>query len=67
MQSIRELYPIGHGPSSSHTMGLRRAVELFRRRYPNPVRYRITLFGSLAATGKMQVYSVSTDLYPPHG
>lgn len=52
MQSIRELFRIGHGPSSSHTMAPRRAAELFRARYPQAERYQVTLFGSLAATGR---------------
>ncbi len=52
LQSIRELYNIGHGPSSSHTMGPRRAAEEFRRRYPQAAAYLVTLYGSLAATGK---------------
>ncbi len=52
MESISELYRIGHGPSSSHTMGPRKAAEIFKERYPAAVRYRATLFGSLAATGK---------------
>jgi L-serine dehydratase len=52
MQSIRELYRIGHGPSSSHTMAPRRAAEQFRARYPSAEGYRVTLYGSLAATGR---------------
>ncbi len=52
MPSLRELYRIGHGPSSSHTMGPRRVAELFQLRFPTAARYRVTLFGSLAATGK---------------
>ncbi len=40
MQSIRELYRIGHGPSSSHTMAPRRAAEQFKARYPNAARTR---------------------------
>jgi L-serine dehydratase len=52
MQSLKELYHIGHGPSSSHTMGPRKAAELFRRRTPQAAAYKVTLFGSLAATGK---------------
>ena len=52
MESIRELYRSGVGPSSSHTMGPRKAAEIFRQRYPDAHRYRVTLFGSLAATGK---------------
>jgi L-serine dehydratase len=52
MESLRELYRIGHGPSSSHTMGPRRAAEMFLEREPDAGAYRIILFGSLAATGK---------------
>ena len=52
MQSIREIYRIGLGPSSSHTMGPRKAAEIFRERFPTAASYRVTLFGSLAATGK---------------
>lgn len=51
MESIRELYRIGHGPSSSHTMGPRKAAEVFKSRYPAATKYRVNLFGSLAATG----------------
>lgn len=52
MQTIREIYRIGHGPSSSHTMGPRRAAELFLERHPNAARYQAHLYGSLSATGK---------------
>jgi len=52
MESIRELYRIGTGPSSSHTMGPRRAAQTFRQRQGDAARYRVTLYGSLAATGK---------------
>lgn len=52
MESIRELYRIGLGPSSSHTMGPRRAADAFLKRCPNADHYTITLFGSLAATGR---------------
>jgi L-serine dehydratase len=52
LESVRELYRIGHGPSSSHTMGPRRAAEAFLARVPDATGYRITLYGSLAATGK---------------
>jgi len=52
MDSIKEIYKIGYGPSSSHTMGPRKAAELFRRRNPGNNKFRITLYGSLAATGK---------------
>lgn len=52
MDSLRELYRIGVGPSSSHTMAPRLAAQQFLGRYPDAVSYRVTLYGSLAATGK---------------
>ncbi len=52
MQSIRDLYKIGNGPSSSHTMGPKKAALLFKDKYPNADKYVITLMGSLALTGK---------------
>lgn len=52
MESIRHLYRIGFGPSSSHTMGPRAAAEVFSLANPSAARFRVTLFGSLAATGK---------------
>lgn len=52
MQSIREIYKIGRGPSSSHTMGPERAAELFRGENPGAERYRVTLYGALAKTGR---------------
>ncbi|HRK90023.1 MAG TPA: L-serine ammonia-lyase [Anaerolineales bacterium] len=52
MESIQELFRIGVGPSSSHTMGPRRAAEIFRGRYPFAAAYRVKLYGSLAATGR---------------
>lgn len=52
MQSLKELYKIGNGPSSSHTMGPKRAVELFKNKYKNATKFKIILYGSLALTGK---------------
>ena len=52
MESLRELYKIGCGPSSSHTMGPKRAAEQFAERTNGAEAYRVTLYGSLAATGK---------------
>lgn len=52
MKSLRELYRIGLGPSSSHTMGPRNAAELFLNRCPGAASYQVTLYGSLSATGK---------------
>ncbi len=52
MESIKEIFRIGYGPSSSHTMAPRRASELFLRNHKAAARFEITLFGALAATGK---------------
>ena len=51
MKSIKELYRIGTGPSSSHTMGPRKAAEIFLERHPEATAFKVTLYGSLAATG----------------
>ncbi|MBE6981127.1 MAG: serine dehydratase [Ruminococcaceae bacterium] len=51
MKSIRELYKVGKGPSSSHTMGPERAAKLFRERYPQADAFRVILYGSLSKTG----------------
>lgn len=52
MKSIREIYNIGYGPSSSHTMGPSRAAGFFVGRHPEVEKIRVTLYGSLALTGK---------------
>ncbi len=52
MESLKELYKIGRGPSSSHTMGPARAAAEFAKSYPAATRFRIVLYGSLALTGK---------------
>lgn len=60
MKSIKELYKIGTGPSSSHTMGPRYAAEEFLKRTPGCAeRYEVTLYGSLAATGKGHMTDVA--------
>ncbi len=51
MKSLRELYRIGRGPSSSHTMAPERAAKDFLRAYPQADRYRAVLYGSFALTG----------------
>ena len=51
MKSIREIYKIGKGPSSSHTMGPARAAELFRSEHPEADAFKVILFGSLSKTG----------------
>lgn len=53
METIKKIYKIGLGPSSSHTMGPHRAATMFAARTKNTAsRYRVTLYGSLAATGR---------------
>ena len=52
MKTIKSVYKIGNGPSSSHTVGPFRAARLFAGRYPHADAYRVTLYGSLAFTGE---------------
>ena len=52
MKSVRNIYKIGIGPSSSHTMGPAFAAERFLLKHPNVERVDITLYGSLSKTGK---------------
>ena len=52
MESLKEIFRIGKGPSSSHTMGPQRAATIFAERHPETARFEVTLYGSLAATGK---------------
>ena len=59
MFSLRELYKIGKGPSSSHTMGPYKAAQLFAGRHPDAARFEVTLYGSLAATGKGHMTDVA--------
>ena len=59
MKTIREIYRIGYGPSSSHTMGPRKAAEIFVGRTQEAVSYVVTLYGSLAATGRGHMTDVA--------
>ena len=52
MQSLIELFKIGYGPSSSHTIAPGRAASMFLNRQKKISSFRVTLYGSLAATGK---------------
>lgn len=52
MESIKQLYKIGLGPSSSHTMGPRKVAIEFLKMSEGAARRRVTLYGALAATGK---------------
>ena len=51
MESVRELYRIGIGPSSSHTLGPESACRIFKEKNPSADCFEVTLFGSLALTG----------------
>ena len=44
MKSIKELYRIGTGPSSSHTMGPRKAAQIFLERHPEAAAFQVTLY-----------------------
>ena len=52
MKSIRDIYKIGKGPSSSHTIGPERAAKHFRKTHPEADGFQVDLFGSLSKTGK---------------
>ena len=52
IKSLKALYKVGRGPSSSHTMGPEKACRLFRAEYPLAAAFRVILYGSLADTGR---------------
>ena len=67
MKTLKELYRIGIGPSSSHTMGPRNAAEQFLAKNPTAKAYEVTLYGSLAATGKGHMTDVAIlETLEPH-
>ena len=67
MKTLKELYRIGIGPSSSHTMGPRNAAEQFLAKHPEAKSFEVTLYGSLAATGKGHMTDVAIiDTLEPH-
>ena len=59
MKSIKGIYKIGKGPSSSHTMGPQKAAKIFRDRHLDAKKFEVTLYGSLAATGKGHMTDVA--------
>jgi len=61
MESIKEIFRIGNGPSSSHTMGPKKAATILYNSNKNADKYRITLYGSLAATGKGHLTDVAIE------
>ena len=67
MQSLKKLYRIGKGPSSSHTMGPHKAALQFLKKHSKANHYRVTLYGSLAATGKGHLTNkVIEDVFENH-
>lgn len=66
MHSIKELFKIGNGPSSSHTIGPLEASKEFLRRYPDVDEVRVILYGSLALTGRGHLtdYIIEKTLLP---
>jgi len=52
MKSIKDIYKIGTGPSSSHTMGPAKAMQIYASEHPKAESYKVILYGSLAKTGK---------------
>lgn len=67
MKSLKELYRIGNGPSSSHTMGPKKAAQLFLDKNPEAAKFVVTLYGSLAATGKGHLTDKAIlDVLEPH-
>ncbi len=52
MKSIRDIYKIGKGPSSSHTIGPERAAKIFKEGHPDAEGFRVALYGSMSKTGK---------------
>ncbi len=68
MKSLKELYKIGRGPSSSHTMGPQKAALSFAAKHPEAASFEVTLYGSLAATGKGHLTDVAiTDVLKTAG
>jgi len=67
MKTIKDIYKIGVGPSSSHTMGPQKAAAQFNRRYSDAASFEVTLYGSLAATGKghMTDWAILSTLHAP--
>lgn len=61
MESIKEIYRIGKGPSSSHTMGPRKAAEIYIENHADANNFVVTLYGSLAATGKGHLTDASIN------
>ncbi len=66
MQTLKDLFKVGMGPSSSHTMGPRKAAEIFNSKNPSAHSFRVHLYGSLALTGKGHLtdFAITSGLEP---
>lgn len=66
MKSIKQLFKIGPGPSSSHTLGPAKACELFQKEFENAHHFKAILYGSLSLTGKghRTDYIIQKKLFP---
>lgn len=66
MESIKEIFRIGRGPSSSHTMGPVIAAKKYKSKHPKSKSFRVTLYGSLALTGKGHLtdIAITNELQP---
>ena len=64
MRSIKEIFIIGKGPSSSHTMGPKKASIKVRDEHPDAAAFRVKLYGSLAATGKGHLTDMAIKVAP---
>lgn len=66
MESIRNIYKIGLGPSSSHTMGPSNAAKIFKAKNSDATSFVVDLYGSLAATGRGHMTDVAiTEMLAP--
>lgn len=52
MQSLKELYKVGKGPSSSHTIGPEKISKIIKEKYQGNYTFKVILYGSLALTGE---------------
>lgn len=59
METIKTIYKIGYGPSSSHTMGPGYAAERFLNKNLDATKFEVELFGSLALTGRGHMTDVT--------
>lgn len=62
LRSIKEIFITGHGPSSSHTMGPHFACQYILKKYKDIKSIKVTLYGSLALTGKGHLTDYIIDL-----